>query len=76
MAPLALSVVQEIPADCVVLSTSDEAHLCHVETANLDGETNLKLKYAFEGTKTVHTADQLIDFEERCAAWVGGSVGR
>lgn len=29
--------LQELPADLIVLSTSDEANLCHVETANLDG---------------------------------------
>jgi magnesium-transporting ATPase (P-type) len=57
--------MQEVPADCVVLATSDEAALCHIETANLDGETNLKLKYAFDGTKTITTADQLMDFEAR-----------
>ncbi len=71
-APLRL---QEVPADCVVLSSSDEAQLCHVETANLDGETNLKLKFAFEGTAGVHTADELVHFEERWveAGWrVGG----
>lgn len=28
---------QEVPADIVCLSTSDEEHLCHVETANLVG---------------------------------------
>ncbi len=56
---------QEVPADCVILSTSDEGHICHVETANLDGETNLKLKNAFQGTQTAHTADQLSDFEHR-----------
>jgi len=36
----------EIPADCVIIGTSDENGACYVETANLDGETNLKNKEA------------------------------
>lgn len=36
----------ELPADIVVLSTSDEEGGCFVETKNLDGETNLKPRYA------------------------------
>jgi len=34
----------EIPADIVLLATSEEAGLGYVETSNIDGETNLKIK--------------------------------
>lgn len=36
----------EVPADCLVLSTSFPDGSCYVETANLDGETNMKPKQA------------------------------
>jgi len=35
---------QEIPADMLLVASSDEQGLAYVETANLDGERNLKLK--------------------------------
>ena len=37
-----LSVNEMIPADIVVLRSSDEHGLCYIDTQNLDGETNLK----------------------------------
>lgn len=38
---------ETIPADFVLLYTSEENSLCFVQTANLDGESNLKTKFAF-----------------------------
>lgn len=38
------------PADLVLLSSSYEDAICYVETMNLDGETNLKLKQSLEVT--------------------------
>jgi len=32
-----------LPADILVLSSSDEFHRCQITTANLDGESNLKV---------------------------------
>ncbi|ODV81596.1 phospholipid transporting ATPase [Suhomyces tanzawaensis NRRL Y-17324] len=38
----------EIPADLIILATSDEDNCCYVETKNLDGETNLKVRQALK----------------------------
>lgn len=38
------------PADLLLLSSSYEDGICYVETMNLDGETNLKLKQSVEAT--------------------------
>jgi len=48
----------QIPADVVILSTSDPDGACYVETKNLDGETNLKVRQALHsGRKVKHARD-------------------
>ena len=37
---------EDFPADLLFLSGAASSPQCYVETANLDGETNLKLKKA------------------------------
>ena len=37
---------QPLPCDLLILKSSDENGVCYVETKNLDGETNLKIKLA------------------------------
>lgn len=44
---------EEVPADMIVLQTSEAGAQCYVETSNIDGETDLKLRY---GVRTVADA--------------------
>ncbi|KZZ93258.1 phospholipid-translocating P-type ATPase domain-containing protein [Moelleriella libera RCEF 2490] len=48
----------ELPADVIILSTSDPDGSCYVETKNLDGETNLKVRSALRcGRLMKHARD-------------------
>lgn len=47
-----------IPADLLLLHTSDSDGVCHIETSNLDGETNLKQKKVVPGSSA---PDSLFD---------------
>lgn len=46
---------EQVPADIVVLSTSDPDGVCYLETKNLDGETNLKPRRAVNATSRILT---------------------
>ncbi|RDX62340.1 Phospholipid-transporting ATPase 1, partial [Mucuna pruriens] len=44
---------ETIPADMVLLGTSDQSGLAYIQTMNLDGESNLKTRYARQETASV-----------------------
>lgn len=51
------------PADLLLLSSSYEDAVCYVETMNLDGETNLKLKQGLEVTSSLNEEVKFQDFK-------------
>ena len=49
----------QVPADIVVLSTSDREGMCYLETKNLDGETNLKPRKSVRATSSITSEDDI-----------------
>mmetsp|Transcript_109209 Transcript_109209/g.189252 ORF Transcript_109209/g.189252 Transcript_109209/m.189252 type:complete len:1098 (-) Transcript_109209:789-4082(-) len=47
----------EFVADAVIISTALENGMCYIETANLDGETNMKPRRAIEPTQHLSTPE-------------------
>ena len=42
-----------VPADLIVFSTSQDEKMCYIETSNLDGESNLKIRLALTDTSAI-----------------------
>ena len=54
---------QEVPCDLVIISCSEASGNCYIQTANLDGESNLKVRTAVAETRTNTTEEQLGAFK-------------
>ena len=50
---------EQVPADVVVLSTSDPDNMCYLETKNLDGETNLKPRKSVRATASIQSEEDV-----------------
>ncbi|CAH9129097.1 unnamed protein product [Cuscuta epithymum] len=51
------------PADLLFLASTNPDGVCYLETANLDGETNLKIRKALEKTWDYVTPEKVAEFE-------------
>ncbi|XP_009778604.1 phospholipid-transporting ATPase 3 isoform X2 [Nicotiana tabacum] len=54
---------QFFPADLLFLASTNPDGVCYTETANLDGETNLKIRKALEKTWDYVTPDKVSEFK-------------
>lgn len=57
---------ETIPCDMVLLSTSDPSGLAYIQTMNLDGESNLKTRYARQETASSVFEESAISGLIRC----------
>ncbi|KAL6117541.1 phospholipid-transporting ATPase IA isoform X2 [Pungitius pungitius] len=54
-----------LPADLVILSSSEPQGMCYIETSNLDGETNLKIRQGLQMTADIKDIDSLMRISGR-----------
>ncbi|TRY65331.1 hypothetical protein DNTS_002215, partial [Danionella cerebrum] len=51
---------QHLPADMVIVSSSEPQAMCYTETSNLDGETNLKIRQGLALTASFQSLEELV----------------
>ncbi|CAG2109753.1 unnamed protein product [Medioppia subpectinata] len=51
---------QFFPSDLFLLASSEPNGMCYIETANLDGETNLKIRHSLKETTHCLSSEQLV----------------
>uniref|UniRef100_A0A672ZMB3 Phospholipid-transporting ATPase n=1 Tax=Sphaeramia orbicularis TaxID=375764 RepID=A0A672ZMB3_9TELE len=56
---------QHLPADMVIVSSSEPQAMCYIETSNLDGETNLKIRQGLPLTTGFQTLEDLMALSGR-----------
>ncbi|XP_051276297.1 probable phospholipid-transporting ATPase IA isoform X3 [Dicentrarchus labrax] len=54
-----------VPADAAILSSSEPQGMCYIETSNLDGETNLKIRQGLQVTADIKDIDSLMRLSGR-----------
>ncbi|XP_019484036.1 PREDICTED: phospholipid-transporting ATPase IA [Hipposideros armiger] len=56
---------EHLPADLISLSSSEPQAMCYIETSNLDGETNLKIRQGLPITSDIKDIDSLMRISGR-----------
>ncbi|XP_078534374.1 phospholipid-transporting ATPase IA isoform X3 [Lissotriton helveticus] len=56
---------EHLPADLISLSSSEPQAMCYIETSNLDGETNLKIRQGLPLTSEIRDIDALMRLSGR-----------
>ncbi|XP_069747548.1 phospholipid-transporting ATPase IB-like isoform X4 [Narcine bancroftii] len=51
---------QRLPADILIVSSSEPQAMCYIETSNLDGETNLKIRQGLQLTANMQSTADLM----------------
>uniref|UniRef100_A0A8D0L8A1 Phospholipid-transporting ATPase n=1 Tax=Sphenodon punctatus TaxID=8508 RepID=A0A8D0L8A1_SPHPU len=56
---------QHLPADMIIISSSEPQAMCYIETSNLDGETNLKIRQGLSQTAGLQSGEELMKVSGR-----------